>query len=81
MQLAHLEFEYWAENNVPFSSLMYYLIGSFLVFGCILCACLNACYRQGAEEELVLVKAHLWKLRGKSREYVQANAPDVLVFV
>jgi len=79
--IGHLEFEYWAENIVPYDTLVLYALCSFFGFGFSICCCLNICFKTGIEEQIDLIKYKVWKLRGKSKEYIQQNAPEVLEFV
>lgn len=79
--LGSLEFEYWAENVVDYSTLMRLFAAGLLGVGLCMMVVVGLCYKQGIEEALVPVKANIWKLRGKSKEYIQKFAKEVLPFV
>lgn len=79
--IGHIEFEFWAENEVVYDRLIIYVFGGFLTIGTCICCCLNLMYKQGIQEELDSVRHRLWRLRGKSKDYLDENAPNVLEFV
>ena len=79
--IGHIEFEFWAENEVVYDRLIIYVFGAFLTLGTCICCCLNLMFKQGIQEELDSVRHRLWRLRGKSKDYLDENAPNVLEFV
>lgn len=79
--IGHIEFEYWAENDVKYDDLLtYILIAIFCMGGCV-CLSINMIWKTSIEERIDSARAKIWKLRGKNKEYVNANAPGIVEMV
>jgi len=72
-----VEFEYWAENPVEYSSFFNYCLLGLLGFGALMCSCFLLSYKGSIEEIVTTTKSKMWKLKNKSREYIDSNAPGV----
>ena len=79
--IGHIEFEYWAENSTAYDTLTTYLIGGVLLMGVCICSCLDVIWKNSVEESLTNTKGKVWRLRGKTKEYVVTNADGVLEMV
>ena len=79
--IGHIEFEYWAENVVLWTDFVYYSFVGLLAFGLLTCCLLIFCYRTTLEEEMSDLTRMMWKLKGKSKDYLQENAPQAIEFV
>lgn len=73
--IGHIEFEYWAENVVLWTDFVFYGFIGILGFGLFTCCLLLMIYRTTLEEEMSDLTRMMWKLKGKSKEYLQENAP------
>ena len=49
--------------------------------GVCICACLDLIWKNSVEESLTQTKSKVWRLRGKTKEYVETNANGVLEMV
>ena len=79
--LGHIEFEYWAENVVQWSDFVFYGFVGVLGFGLYTCCVLLLVYRTTLEEEMTDLTRSMWKLKGKSKDYLKENAPQALELV
>ena len=56
-------------------------MGGVFLMGVCICACLDLIWKNGVEESLTNTKGKVWRLRGKTKEYVETNADGVLEMV
>jgi hypothetical protein len=73
-----IEFEYWAENAVPYEDLTWYITAAGAAFGTLFCCCLSAILYSSFGETLEDSNVGMWKLKDKDRVYLEENAPSVL---
>ena len=52
-----------------------------MLMGVCICACLDLIWKNSVEESLTSTKGKVWRLRGKTKEYVETNADGVLEMV
>ena len=79
--IGQIEFEYWVENAVLWTDFVFYSFIGILGFGIFTCCLLLLIYRSTLEEEMTDLTRLMWKLKGKSKEYLQENAPQALELV
>ena len=53
----------------------------FFFIGVSICICLNGLFKTNMEESIEAIKLRLWKLKGKTKQYVKENAEEVLKHV
>ena len=68
--IGHIEFEYWAENTVLWTDFVFYAFVGILAFGLLTCCLLLMVYKTTLEEEMSDLTRMMWKLKGKSKEYL-----------
>mmetsp|Transcript_11056 Transcript_11056/g.18489 ORF Transcript_11056/g.18489 Transcript_11056/m.18489 type:complete len:467 (-) Transcript_11056:34-1434(-) len=79
--IGSIEFEYWAENEVAFSDFFDYVIYGLGGFGVCICMCLLLIYKSSIEEQIDDMRIKMRKVKGKPKDYVKENAPQVLEMV
>lgn len=79
--VGQIEFEYWVENVVQWSDFVFYGFIGILGFGLCTCCVLLLVYRTTLEEEMTDLTSSMWKLKGKSKDYLKENAPQALELV
>jgi hypothetical protein len=81
-QFGQIEFEYWVINEESYAKLWKVGFIYSLASGVVLCILILIVYKSGISEQLTNdVKLRIWKLRGKTKDYVKENAPSVLEMV
>jgi hypothetical protein len=56
-------------------------MGGVFLMGICICACLDLIWKNSVEEKLTNTKSKIWRLRGKTKDYVVTNANGVLEMV
>ena len=50
--LGHIEFEYWAENLVDYTNLIWYVAAGAVGLAAFICLCMNLCYYSSMSENV-----------------------------
>jgi hypothetical protein len=76
-----IEFEYWAENVVLYSNVLWYTAAMAIGISVFIALFINIILSGSIGERLNEQQPSIWRLKYKSKDYLKENAPKVLEFV